>query len=75
MKSHRKFLVSYICHIEEIIEMKLCMSRYRKKNLPYGKFESSSFSIFGDMTLQTFSLKKGMSHRIRLFTPGNGFKF
>ena len=38
--------------------------------MPDAKFESCSFSIFGDMTLQNFSLEKGTSHRIRQFTPG-----
>ena len=38
--------------------------------MPDAKFESSSFSIFGDMTLQSLSMEKGTSHKIRLFTPG-----
>ena len=38
--------------------------------MPDAKFESGSFSIFGDKTSQNFSLMKGTSHQIRLFTPG-----
>ena len=36
--------------------------------MPDAKFESDSFSSFGNMS-QNFPLKKRMS-RIRLFTPG-----
>ena len=43
--------------------------------MPDAKFESSNFSIFGDMMSQNFPLKMEMSHRIRVFTPGNGFNF
>ena len=51
------------------IEMKLCMSHYTHKSMPDAKFASGRFSRFGDMTLQNFHQKKGMSHKIRLFTP------
>ena len=51
------------------LEMKLCMSNYSHKNMPNTKFESGSFSIFGDMTSQNFTLKRGTSHRIRVSTP------
>ena len=37
--------------------------------MPDAKFESGSLSIFGDMTSQNFPMKKGMAHRIRVFTP------
>ena len=38
--------------------------------MPDAKFESGSFSIFGDMTSQNFSLETGNTgHRIWLFTP------
>ena len=43
--------------------------------MPNAKFESGSFSSFGDMTSQNFPLKKGTSHRIGIFTPENGFNF
>ena len=33
------------------------------------EFESGSFSIFGDMTSQNFSLKKGTHHRISAIYP------
>ena len=46
------------------------MSRYSHKSMPDAKFESGSLFYFGDMTSQNFSLKKGTSHRIRLFSPG-----
>ena len=46
------------------IEMKLCMSQYSHKNTPDAKFESDSFSSFGDMTSQNFPLKRGTSHKI-----------
>ena len=39
------------------------------------KFESGSFPNFGDMTSQTFPLKKGTSHRIRTFIPEKWFNF
>ena len=41
--------------------------------MPDAKLESGSLSGFGDMTSQNFHLKKGTSHRIRIFTPENGF--
>ena len=46
------------------------MSHYSHKGMPDAKLESSSFSIFGDMTSQNFPLKRGTSHRIRIFTRG-----
>ena len=52
------------------IEMKLCMSQYSHKSMPDAKFESASFSSSGDMTSQNFSLKRGTSHKNRIFTPG-----
>ena len=45
------------------------MSHYSHKSSPDATFEADSSSSFGDMTSQTFPRKKGMSHRIRLFTP------
>ena len=33
------------------------------------KFESGSFSSFGNMTSQNLPLKNGESHRIQIFTP------
>ena len=46
------------------------MSHYGYKSIPDAKFESGSFSNFGDMTSQNFPRKKGTSYQIRLFTPG-----
>ena len=45
--------------------------------MPDAELEPGSFSIFGDMRSQNFSLKKGTSDQIRLFTslPDNGFNF
>ena len=43
--------------------------------MPDAKFESSSLSSFGDMTSQSFHLKKGTSRRIRYLPPENGFNF
>ena len=37
--------------------------------MPDAKFESGSFSIFGDMTSQNFYLKKGTSHQISYIYP------
>ena len=51
------------------IEMKFCMRHYSHKRIPDAKFESGSFSIFGDMTSQIFSPKKGTRHWILIFTP------
>ena len=38
--------------------------------MPDAKFESGSFSIFGNMMSQNFPLRKGTNHQIRVFTPG-----
>ena len=46
------------------------MSHYGHKSIPDAKFEPDSSSSFGDMMSQNFPWKKGMSHEIRLFTPG-----
>ena len=46
------------------IGIKLCMSHYSHKSMLDAKFESGSFSIFGDMTSQMFTLKRGTSHRV-----------
>ena len=46
------------------------MSHYGHKNIPDAKCKSDSSPSFGDMTSQIFPRKKGMSHEIRLFTPG-----
>ena len=54
------------------IEMKFCVSHYSYKSMPDAKFDLDTFSSFGDMTSQTFLLKKGMSHRIRIFPPPPG---
>ena len=51
------------------------MSHYGHESIPDAKFESDSLFSFGDMTSQNFPRKKGTSHEIRLFTPGNGFNF
>ena len=57
--------------------MKLCMSHYSHKSMADAKFDSSRVSIFEDMTSQNFHLRRGMSHRIQIFTPPpeNGFNF
>ena len=46
------------------------MCNYIHKSIPDAKFEVDSSFSFGDMTSQNFPRKKGMSHKIRLFTPG-----
>ena len=46
------------------------MGYYIYESLPDAKFEVDSSFSFGDMTSQNFLQKKGMSHPIRLFTPG-----
>ena len=58
----------------QLIKMKLCLSHYSHKSMPHVKFESGSFSILVYMTSQNFPLKKGTSHRIRIFTPGKWVK-
>ena len=55
--------------------MKLDMSHYDHKSIPYAEFESSSCFSFGDKTSQSFPWKKEMNHQIRLFTLGDGFNF
>ena len=54
------------------IEMKICMSHYSHESMPNAKFESSSVSIVGDMTSESFPLKRGTSHQIQIFTSGKG---
>ena len=44
------------------IEMKLGMTHYSHKSVPNAKFESGSFSIFGNMTSQNFTLKRGRNN-------------
>ena len=46
------------------------MGHYIYKSIPDAKFEVDSSFSFGDMTSQNFPQKKGISHPIRLFTPG-----
>ena len=46
------------------------MGHYIYKSIPDAKCEVDSSFSFGDMTSQNFPQKKGMSHPIRLFTPG-----
>ena len=46
----------------QLIEMKLCLSHYSHKRMSDAKSESGSFSRFGDITSQNFSLKKVTSH-------------
>ena len=59
----------------QLIEMKLCVSQDGHESMLDAKFESGSFCSFGDMTSQNFPLKRGTSHKIRIFIPGNGFNF
>ena len=58
--AHAKKIQGY----HQSIEMKLCMSQYSHESMPDANFESGSFSNFGDM-------KRGTSHKIRIFTLGN----
>ena len=46
------------------------MSQYSHESMPDAKFESGSCSTFGDMMSQSVPLKRGTSHKIRIFTPG-----
>ena len=43
--------------------------------MPDAKFASGSVSIFGDMTSQIFSLKKGQVIEFGYLPPENGFNF
>ena len=56
--------------LHQPIEMKFGMSHYSHKSIPDAKSGSGSSSSYGDMMSQNFPWKKGMSHQIRLFTPG-----
>ena len=49
--------------------MKCCLDHYSHKSKPDAKFDCGIFSSFGLMTSQNFPLKKGTSHKIRIFTP------
>ena len=53
----------------QLIVMKLCTSHNSHKACLAQNLSLVAFLIFGDMTSQYFPLKKGMCHRIRLFTP------
>ena len=55
-------------------EMKLCMSHYSYKSIPDEKFESGSFSIFGDMTSQIFPLEKAMVIEFGYLPAEDGFR-
>ena len=50
--------------------MKLFTSYYTHKSIPDAKLEAGSSSSFREIMSQSFPRKKGMSHQIRLFTPG-----
>ena len=52
------------------IEMTLCVSH---ESIPDAKFESGSFSSFGDMTSQNVPLKRGTSRKIGYLSSENGF--
>ena len=54
----------------QLIEMKVCMSLYSHKSMSDAKKKPGSFSIFGDMTSQNFTLNRRMSHQIQVFTAG-----
>ena len=43
--------------------MKFHMDHYRHKSISDATFESSTFSIFGNMTSKASPLKMGASHR------------
>ena len=51
------------------------MSHKNYKSKPDANFKFYSFSTSGDMTSQTFPLKKGTSYRMGHFIPQNGFNF
>ena len=51
------------------------MNQYSHESILDTKYESGSFSSFGDMTSQNFPLKRETSHKIRIFTAENGFNF
>ena len=53
-------------------EMKLCMSHYRHESMPDAKFKSASFSRFGNMTSQNFSLKRKRVIKFGYLPPENG---
>ena len=57
-------------------EMKFCMSHFSHTSMPHAKFESGSFSNFGNMTSQNFSPKKRTIHRIQVsYIPGKWGKW
>ena len=51
------------------IKVTIIVSHYSHKSLSDAKFQSGSFSSFGDMASPNLPLKKGTNHRIRIFTP------
>ena len=55
--------------------MKLCMSQYSHESMPDAKLESGSFSSFGDMTSQNFSLKRGTVINFGCLPQENRFNF
>ena len=55
----------------QLIEVKLCMSHYRHKSMPDAKFESGSFSIFGNMASPNSTLKRGQVIEFGYLPPEN----
>ena len=52
------------------IDTKFCMNHYNQKNMSDANFESGNFVSFRDIMSQSFPLKKGTSHQVRIFIPG-----
>ena len=55
--------------------MKFGMSHYGNKSIPNAKFESDSFSSFGDMTSQNSLRRREQVMKFGYLTPENEFNF
>ena len=53
--------------------MKLSVIQYFNESMPDTKFESGSFSSFGDMMSKIFPLKRGQVIKFRYLSTENGF--
>ena len=57
----------------QMIEIKFCVSYYSHKSMPDAKFESDSFSTFGDMMSQISPSGREQVIKLGYLPPENGF--
>ena len=59
----------------KLIEIKFCMTHYRREDMSDAKFESGSFSSFGDKMSQNSPLKKEQVIKFGYLPLENGLNF